>query len=97
MQALYGLEILKLENCKHIMEKREFLKKSAILASSAAVMPSLILSCKAAKEKISTDTSIKRLRTAHIGVGNMGGADLRDISSHAKVDVVLYLMLTRTT
>jgi len=88
MQALYGLEILKLENCKHIMEKREFLKKSAILASSAAVMPSLILSCKEAKEKTSTDTSIKRLRTAHIGVGNMGGADLHDISSHAKVDVV---------
>ena len=70
------------------MKKREFLKKSAILASSAAVMPSLILSCKEAKEKITTDTTIKRLRTAHIGVGNMGAEDLRDISSHAKVDVV---------
>jgi len=70
------------------MKKREFLKKSAILASSVAVMPSLVLSCQEAKEKISTDTSIKRLRTAHIGIGNMGGQDLRDISSHAKVDVV---------
>ena len=70
------------------MKKREFLKKSAILASSAVVMPSIILSCKEAKEKITTDTSITRLRTAHIGVGNMGAEDLRDISSHAKVDVV---------
>ncbi len=70
------------------MKKREFLKKSVILASSAAVMPSLILSCKEAKEKITTDTSIKRLRTAHIGVGNMGAEDLRDISSHKKVDVI---------
>lgn len=29
----------------------------------------------------------KRLRTAHIGVGNMGGEDLKAISSHAKVEV----------
>jgi predicted dehydrogenase len=88
MRAPFGLEILKLENYKNVMKKREFLKKSAILASSAAVMPSLVLSCKEAKEKISTDTTIKRLRTAHIGVGNMGNEDLRDISSHAKVDVM---------
>ena len=68
------------------MKKREFLKKSVILASSAAVIPSFILSCK--EEKNTTNTLAKRLRTAHIGVGNMGGEDLRDISSHAKVDVV---------
>ncbi|MDF9799414.1 putative dehydrogenase [Catalinimonas alkaloidigena] len=30
----------------------------------------------------------KRLRTAHIGVGNMGAADLKAISSHSLVDVV---------
>jgi len=29
-----------------------------------------------------------RLRTAHIGVGNMGAEDLRDIASHDQVDVV---------
>jgi predicted dehydrogenase len=66
------------------MKKREFLKKSVILASSTAVMPSFLLSCKEEKEA----TTVKRLRTAHIGVGNMGGEDLRDISSHVKVDVI---------
>ena len=68
------------------MKKREFLKKSAILASSAAVIPSFILSCK--EEKTTTNILTKRLRTAHIGVGNMGSEDLRDISSHTKVDVI---------
>ncbi|MBQ4915744.1 Gfo/Idh/MocA family oxidoreductase [Maribacter sp. MMG018] len=67
------------------MKKREFLKKSALLASSTAIMPTVLLSCK--DEKKVTATPQKRLRTAHIGVGNMGGEDLRDISSHAKVDV----------
>lgn len=70
------------------MDKREFLKKSAVLASSAAIMPSLILSCKEAEEKIEAISKLKRVRTAHIGVGNMGNEDLRDISSHEKVDVV---------
>lgn len=67
------------------MKKREFLKKSALLASSTAIMPSMILSCK--DEKKVTAAPQKRLRTAHIGVGNMGGEDLRDISSHSKVNV----------
>jgi predicted dehydrogenase len=67
------------------MKKREFLKKSAILASSTAIMPSIFISCKE-EQKIATEAG-KRLRTAHIGVGNMGAADLNDISSHAKVDV----------
>ncbi|WP_350285998.1 Gfo/Idh/MocA family oxidoreductase [uncultured Croceitalea sp.] len=71
------------------MKKREFLKKSAILASSTAVMPSVLLACKEAKQQPeSTTKTMERLRTAHIGVGNMGGEDLRDISSHPKVDVV---------
>ena len=30
----------------------------------------------------------KRLRTAHIGVGNMGAEDLKAIASHDRVDVV---------
>ncbi|MDT0607419.1 Gfo/Idh/MocA family protein [Croceitalea rosinachiae] len=71
------------------MKKRDFLKKSAILASSTAVMPSIFLACKEEeKSKSIAAPKMERLRTAHIGVGNMGGEDLRDISSHAKVDVV---------
>lgn len=71
------------------MKKRDFLKKSAILASSTAIMPSIFMACKEEEKSTSvTAPKLKRLRTAHIGVGNMGGEDLRDISSHAKVDVV---------
>ncbi|MFX0558322.1 Gfo/Idh/MocA family protein [Maribacter sp. CXY002] len=58
------------------MNKRDFLKNAAAL-SSFALLPSGAWAF----------TPKKRLRTAHIGVGNMGGEDLRDISSHAKVDV----------
>ncbi|PCJ97639.1 MAG: oxidoreductase [Flavobacteriaceae bacterium] len=59
------------------MKKREFLKSTAALAS-VALLPTTIWSM----------TKDKRLRTAHIGVSNMGGEDLRDISSHDLVDVV---------
>ncbi|MFT6369444.1 MAG: putative dehydrogenase [Maribacter sp.] len=69
------------------MKKREFLKKSAILASTTALMPSFLMACK--EEKLAAKASpLTRLRTAHVGVGNMGAADLKDISSHKKVDVV---------
>ncbi len=58
-----------------------------MLAASTAVIPSVVFSCKEreAKAVVKVKSSI---RTAHIGVGNMGAEDLRDISSHAKVDVV---------
>jgi len=59
------------------MNKREFLKSAATL-SSIALLPS-------GAWAFSED---KRLRTAHIGVGNMGGEDLKAISSHDLVDVV---------
>ncbi len=59
------------------MNKREFLK-SAAAVSSFALLPSGVWA-------FSED---KRLRTAHIGVGNMGGEDLKAISSHKAVDVV---------
>ncbi|WP_281542862.1 Gfo/Idh/MocA family protein [Maribacter aestuarii] len=68
------------------MKKREFLKKSAILASTTALMPSFLMACKE-QEKMAKKTPLTRLRTAHIGVGGMGAEDLRDISSHTKVDV----------
>lgn len=69
------------------MKKREFLKKSTVLAASTAIFPSVVFSCKE-KETKTTMAVKERIRTAHIGVGNMGGEDLRDISSHTKVDVV---------
>jgi predicted dehydrogenase len=59
------------------MNKREFLKTASTL-SSIAFLPSGAWAL--AKDK--------RLRTAHIGVGNMGAADLEAISSHELVDVV---------
>ncbi len=59
------------------MKKREFLKTAAV-ASSLALLPSGVWAFK----------GNKRLRTAHIGVGNMGFEDLKAISSHDLVDVV---------
>ncbi|WP_159467816.1 Gfo/Idh/MocA family protein [Dyadobacter sp. 3J3] len=59
------------------MNKREFLKNAAAL-SSFALMP-------AESWAFSAD---KRLRTAHIGLGGMGQADLASISIHSNVDVV---------
>ncbi len=60
------------------MNKREFLKKSSVGALGIMLAPS-ILKRGLPKEK---------LRTAHIGVGNMGMEDLKAISSHGSVDVV---------
>ena len=61
------------------MNKRDFLKKSSLGAVGLTLAPSLML------KKINTHN---RLRTAHIGVGNMGFEDLKAISSHPLVDVV---------
>ncbi|PWJ60024.1 putative dehydrogenase [Dyadobacter jejuensis] len=59
------------------MNKRDFLKNAAAL-SSLAMLP-------AESWALSAD---KRLRTAHVGLGSMGKADLESISSHSQVDVV---------
>ena len=59
------------------MKRRDFVKGAAAL-SSIAFLPGCATSKVAPNE---------RLRTAHIGVGGMGGADLKSISSHALVDV----------
>ncbi len=59
------------------MKRRSFLKSSATLAS-VAMLPSSLWA----------RSTRERLRTAHIGVGNMGAADLEAISSHPLVDVV---------
>jgi len=59
------------------MNKREFLKSTAILASASVLPKSL---WKLAKND--------KLRTAHIGVGGMGMEDLKAITSHPAVEVV---------
>ncbi|MET2985086.1 Gfo/Idh/MocA family protein [Aureibaculum conchae] len=73
------------------MDKRKFIKVSSLGALGLAVSPSLVM-CKA---KTAKDEEAKialnengRLRVAHIGVGNMGAADLEAISSHELVDMV---------
>ncbi|WP_236971494.1 Gfo/Idh/MocA family protein [Membranihabitans marinus] len=59
------------------MKKRDFLKSTAALGLSAMLPTSMW-----------AQTRNGRLRTAHIGVSNMGGEDLKAISSHKSVDVV---------
>ncbi|MEM9723632.1 MAG: Gfo/Idh/MocA family oxidoreductase, partial [Bacteroidota bacterium] len=58
------------------MKRRDLLKQSAAFAS-ISFFPSSVWSM------------IKNghIRTAHIGVGGMGGADLKSISSHSQVKV----------
>lgn len=73
------------------MKKREFLKKAATLTAGVVLLPACGTQ---ATEETGTDAATTvtdqptRIRTAHIGVGNMGGEDLGAISSHAQVDVV---------
>ena len=62
-----------------MMNKRDFLKKSSLGAVGLTLAPSLIF------KKINIHN---RLRTAHVGVGNMGFEDLKAIASHPLVDVV---------
>ncbi len=60
------------------IDRRDFIKKSGLGIFGAALAPSILLKLNAAG----------RLRTAHIGLGGMGMADLDAISSHELVDVV---------
>ncbi|MDP6921790.1 MAG: Gfo/Idh/MocA family oxidoreductase [Lutibacter sp.] len=59
------------------MKKRDFLKTSS-LALGAAMLPLSFWSCNKGAQVV---------RTAHIGVGNMGFEDLKAIASHPKVVV----------
>ncbi|WP_422861599.1 Gfo/Idh/MocA family protein [Flagellimonas sp. W118] len=65
-------------------DRRDFLKKSGVGALGLLAAPSVL----SANEKLRTIKPDGRIRTAHIGVANMGAADLNDISSHSQVDVV---------
>ncbi len=58
------------------MKRRDFLKNTAALAS-VTLLPSSVWAL----------TKNGKLRTAHIGVGGMGNADLGSISSHSLVEV----------
>jgi predicted dehydrogenase len=60
-----------------MMKRRDLLKGGALMLS-AAMLPSYM----------SSGNVKKKLRTAHIGLGGMGKADLDAIASHAKVEVV---------
>lgn len=60
------------------IDRRDFVKKSGLGILGLALAPSLLAKMKAGG----------RLRTAHIGLGGMGMADLDAISSHELVDVV---------
>jgi len=60
-----------------MMKKREFIKTSAVLAGTALLPSSMF----------AFSEGINKLRTAHIGVGGMGAADLASIASHEAVDV----------
>ncbi|MCH8830746.1 MAG: Gfo/Idh/MocA family oxidoreductase [Planctomycetes bacterium] len=57
-------------------ERRDFLKATAAVAA-ANLLPS----------SARAGAAVEKLRTAHIGVGGMGGADLKSVSSHRKVEV----------
>jgi predicted dehydrogenase len=61
---------------KHHFSRRDFLRTSAALAA-VPVLSSAGLAV----------SPSGKLRTAHIGVGGMGGADLSSIASHPKVEV----------
>ena len=58
------------------LNRRSFIKSAAGFAS-ITLMPSSVWAL----------TKNAKLRTAHIGVGGMGGADLRSIASHTMVEV----------
>ncbi|WP_242202775.1 Gfo/Idh/MocA family protein [Aestuariivivens insulae] len=63
------------------MDKRDFLKKSGLGLAGITLAPSLVM----CKEKTVIN---ERIRTAHIGVGGMGRADLDAIASHPLTDIV---------
>ena len=66
------------------MKRRTFLHASAVLAAAAALP-----GCgeNTAADTVTTAAAPTTLRTAHIGVGNMGLEDLQAVASHPKVTV----------
>lgn len=58
------------------IERRQFVKASAAIAA-----------CSVLSSPLRAFSPNARLRTAHVGVGGMGGSDLKSVSSHAAVEV----------
>ena len=58
------------------MNKRDFLKKSGLGVTGIVLAPSLMMYKSETKNEVPT-----RLKTAHIGVGNVGNADLNAIEA----------------
>ncbi|MCP4783861.1 MAG: Gfo/Idh/MocA family oxidoreductase [Fuerstiella sp.] len=58
------------------IQRRQFVKSSAAVAA-----------CSILPERLQAFSPNAMLRTAHVGVGGMGGADLKSVSSHAGVEV----------
>jgi len=63
--------------------RRKFLRNSAVTAVVAPSAAQLLTSC-AAPPNLATN----KLRHAAIGVGGMGGADLRQIAAHKDVEII---------
>lgn len=73
------------------MKKREFLKTAATLTAGAVLLPACGKNSKTdevANTEEVVNLPLNKVRTAHIGVGNMGAEDLKAIASHDKVEVV---------
>ena len=66
-----------------MINRRKFLKNSSIFGI-APFLPNYNI----------FKSMNKKIRTAHIGVGGMGKADLNDIASHKKAQIVPYVMST---
>ncbi len=60
----------------HPMHRRQFLRSTAALATLSTL-----------PRTVRASSANGKLRTAHVGVGGMGGADLGSISSHPQVEV----------
>ena len=60
------------------MDKRTFIKKSGLGALGLSLLPSALQAM----------GQNQKLRTAHIGIGNMGFEDLTNVASHPQVEVV---------
>ncbi|MCH2181000.1 MAG: Gfo/Idh/MocA family oxidoreductase [Mariniblastus sp.] len=58
------------------LQRRQFVKLAGAIVTTAPLARSLPVGM-----------SVEKLRTAHVGVGGMGGADLASIASHPQVEV----------
>ena len=63
--------------------RRDFLKTSATVATGAVFSTGVFGNV----GRVRAASPNGKLRTAHVGVGGMGGADLKSISTHASVEV----------